>query len=56
MNLSKNDQKILEDMQNEFEEMVGEKPTHVFIDTKETIEPNNYQDRNNESWQDRLGK
>ena len=34
MQLSEHDQKILDDMEKEFEEMTGEKPTHVFIDVQ----------------------
>ena len=37
MQLSAHDQKILDDMEKQFEEMTGEKPTHVFLDTTETI-------------------
>jgi len=56
MKLTEHDQKILDDMEKDFERMTGKKATHVFIDKKETIEPNNYQDRERESWQDRCGK
>lgn len=34
MQLSAHDQKILDDMEKEFEEMTGKKATHIFIDTK----------------------
>ena len=56
MKLSKHDQDILDEMEARFERETGKKATHIFIDTKETIEPNNYQDRNSESQKEWLGK
>ena len=56
MKLTEHDQKILDDMEKQLEELTGKKPTHVFIDTIKTIEPNNYQDANREGQQGWLGK
>lgn len=56
MKLSNHDQKILDDMEKQLEKLTGKKSTHVFLDTRDTIEPNNYQDANRESQQEWLGK